>query len=344
MKMPSHLKWKATGRTLGEGGQAAVQQVVAKDMLDGPVYAMKSLSSDKPRKDYERFAREIEAIKNLNHPYIIKVVDHSDADADFHFYVMEYIEGAKTLKYLIESSQNPFERDPYKSIDLFLKLADVVRHCKKANVVHRDLSPANILILPDLSIKVIDFGVCQLGDYETITLTDEGVGTPNYMAPECESGAEGDIGPWSDLYSAGKVLWSALVSMIAFAREAPVYNAKSMTKLFPNESELWHLNHIFEKTIRRNPSDRWETGEDALLGASRIRYLISSGRLPLELIQQVCPICGYGELTSFEQSHVVFGNPNPPGIISLQCNYCGHCFAVNRNAVKERLAQRVKFE
>jgi serine/threonine protein kinase len=344
MKLPATLKWKSTGKTLGEGGQGTVIEVVEQGAEGGATFALKALARGKPAKAYERFAREIQAIKNLNHPAIIKIIDRSEHPSDFHYYVMELIPTAISLKKLVGSNQNHFHRDPLKSLQLFIQLLEVIKACEEIKIVHRDLSLANILLLPDNSIKVIDFGICQLEEAETITLTDEGVGTPNYMAPECESGAGGGAAAASDMYSAGKILWSLIANMNAFSRENPVFNSKSMNAIFPDLPSTWHLHHIFEKTVRHNPVNRWQKVEDALRMSRRVHFLVASGYLPLESIANTCPICGFGYLDSFDGSHVVFGNPNPRGIVSSQCSYCGFCFAINSAKIENTLKSRKQLE
>ena len=206
MKIPNSLKWKATGNTLGEGGQGKVQQIVDKDNPDGDTFALKTLSPGKPQKAYERFYREINSIKKLDHPYIIKIFDHSNQEDTFHYYVMEYIEGARPLKALLTSSDNPYFKDVIKSLKLLNQIANAILAYDNTNIVHRDLSPANILILPDETIKIIDFGICQIEDHETVTLLDENIGTPNYRAPECEAGTDDEITIRADVYSAGKLV------------------------------------------------------------------------------------------------------------------------------------------
>ena len=100
--------------------------------------------------------------------------------------------------------------------------------------MHRDISLNNILFLADGSIRLIDFGICQIEDGETISLTGESLGTRNYAAPECESGNDSNIDIRSDIYSAAKVLWSAITSREAFAREEPVFQNLSMRDLVSN--------------------------------------------------------------------------------------------------------------
>lgn len=341
MKIPSDLRWKSTGRTLGHGGQATVVEVQDTLGEHSGTYALKGLSSGKPAKTYKRFVREIDVLRSISHPGIIQIVDHSIPKSAFHFYVMELIEEAKPLKKLLGTPANPYFNDVLASLSLFVDLLSAIEACEKRSIVHRDLSPSNVLILPDGSPKLIDFGVCQVEDTETITLVDEGVGTQYYTAPECESGFITDeITSRADIYSAGKILWSAITNQHAFAREAPAFGAKSMQSVFPEDPVSWHLHHVFEKTLRHNPNHRWKTAAEALSQVRHIRYVIMAQYPPLELIAEKCPLCGFGNLHSFEHSYQVFGNPNPPGIAAVQCNYCGFCFARSNTVVKENLEAR----
>jgi serine/threonine protein kinase len=340
MKIPPSIRWRATGRALGQGGQAAVVEVVdSKGEIQGR-YALKGLSPGRPPKIYERFAREVGAIKTISHPFVVRVVDHSGSDSDFHYYVMELIDGAVPLKRLLNTDSNPFFGNPLAALSFFADLLSAIQAWSGRQIVHRDLSPSNVLILPDQSIKVIDFGICQIADAEPVTLSDEGVGTQNYMAPECESGAEGEVSVASDLYSAGKLLWSAITNLNAFSRERPAFASKSMHAMFPENPASWHLHHVFEKTIRHSPGNRFSRVEDALASVRDVRYLIASHYPPIELIGERCPLCGFGVLSDFQGAHMVFGNPNPPGISAAKCSYCGYCFARAHGAVRTEQARR----
>jgi serine/threonine protein kinase len=346
MKIPKESRWEATGQALGEGGQAQVVLVTDKTKEFDGVWAIKILKRRQSPQAYERFSREILAIKKLQHPNIIQIVDHSIPDAEFQFYVMEHVEGAKTLEKIMVSENSPFLGDALRSLDLYEQICSALIECGHSNpkIVHRDLSPANILIKLDGSIKIIDFGLCQIEGHETITLLDEGVGSVNYMAPECESGANEIVSAGADLYSAGKILWSAITGKKAFSREKPVFSGKTMTEIFPENPETWHLHHIFEKTIRHNVGNRWSSAKAAVGHARRVRYLIQAGYPSLEEISRRCTVCGVGDLESFQGGHVVFGNPNPRGIDAVQCSYCGVCSAINFAKRKEIFAERLTLE
>ncbi|MBN8626038.1 MAG: serine/threonine protein kinase [Planctomycetes bacterium] len=303
-------------------------------------FALKALAAGKPAKAYERFARELDSLKKLNHPSIVKVVDHAEPTSPFKFYVMELIDGAQPLKKTLLSDSNQFKNNPRLAVGLFIDLVEAIAHCWENKIVHRDLSLGNVLILRSGGIKLIDFGICQTEGEETITLIDEGVGTQNYMAPECESGAAGDVTWKSDLYSAGKILWSAVTGQMAFSRESAAYNAKSMQKLLPDSPSAWHLHHLFEKSIRHDPEKRFKEPSEALAAARQVLFLITAGYPPIELLNETCPTCGWGKLGSFDGSHMVFGNPPPRGVRAVKCNYCGFCFAQDMPTLNENISRR----
>jgi serine/threonine protein kinase len=100
VKFPDSLRWKQ-GRQLGEGGQAPVYLATDKQGEFAGEYALKALPSHKPAKAYERFAREIEAIKAVDHRNIVRIIDHSAADDGFQFYVMDYID-VTSIKFLYQ--------------------------------------------------------------------------------------------------------------------------------------------------------------------------------------------------------------------------------------------------
>ena len=339
MRIPESLEWKSTGRTLGSGGQATVVEVKRASGSNEQTYALKALSKGKPQKAYERFGREIEAVQRLSHPGIVRILDYSLSE-DFPYYVMEFVPGARSLKKALEQKANPFYARPTAALRFFRQLVEVIAACEEVKVIHRDFSPANVLILPDETIRVIDFGLCQIADAVSVTLQDEGIGTQNYMAPECEAGAETAITSAADLYSAGKLLWSAITGLFAFAREAPAFQAKSMKSIFPGHSAAWHIQHIFARTIRHNVTDRWKNAGEALRGSAQIEFLIDARYPPLELLNnRSCPMCGLGELKGFDGSHMVFGNPGLQGIEKLQCTVCGWCFPVNWSRLRKSIEQ-----
>lgn len=331
MKIPDEIPWRATGDTLGSGGQGQVQLVTRRDEPAGHQFALKELSNTASRQARQRFQREIEVVKNLNHPSIVRIVDHSEAEDDFQFYVMEYHEGASDLEKVLFSDRNPYHGKVGLSIDLFEQIILAIGVCENANpkIVHRDISPKNVLVLPDYSIRLIDFGICQIEKGTSITLTGENFGTRYYTSPECELGQDSSIGIHSDIYSAAKVLWSAVTSKRAFSREASVFADQSMESLFPLNKETWHLMNIFERSIREKPENRFRSTQQVLNEIAEIKYLLRGGFPPLKDVLVRCPSCGSQKMQSFSEGSKVFGNPNPTGVMSWICGICGFAFVRN---------------
>ena len=339
MRIPEGIPWKSTGITLGSGGQGEVQLVCKRDQAEGPKYALKILRNTRSIQARERFRREIEVVKQLGAPAIAQVIDHSTEEDDFQYYVMEYHEGAKTLDSIMLSGDNPYHGDIMRSLDLFESIVSTIGVCETSSpqIVHRDINPKNILVLPDDSVRLIDFGVCQINEGEMITLVDENVGARNYTSPECEAGNDDSIGVHSDIYSAGKVLWAAITSRQAFAREEPVFRDRSMEKMFPAQPETWHLAYIFEKTVRRSPADRYRSTGDILQLTRQVRYVVQRGFPPLKGITPRCPSCGWQTIRDFQEGYQVFGNPNPAGVRSLICDLCGFGFVRNVDILQRNI-------
>ena len=339
MKIPNDVPWRSTGKTLGRGGQGDVHVVVPKDEPGGKQRALKVLRNDESAQARRRFNREIQTVKNSESDFIVRVIDHSEEDDQFQYYVMEYHEGASTLEKIMLSSDNPYYGNPEKSLRLFEQIVLAIRDCQSASppVVHRDIKPSNILVLGDDTIRLIDFGICQIQDGTMITLADENVGARNYTPPECESGNEDSVSFKSDIYSAAKVLWSAITSKRAFAREAPVFNDSSMQRIFPTQPETWHLSRIFEKAIRFNPGDRAHEIDEMLYLIREVRYVMDHGFPPLDEAASRCPSCGFKNIGDFHNGHAVFGNPNPRGVKSAICHTCGFGFVRNVDILRENV-------
>ena len=339
MRIPKHVPWRSTGTTLGSGGQGEVHLVTHRCQPQGPKYALKILRNAQSPQALLRFRREIEAIKNLTSASIAKVIDHSGVDEPFQFYVMEYHEGAETLDSVIFSDSNPYYGNASMSLDLFEQMISAIKDCQVSSppIVHRDINPKNILVLQDKTIRIIDFGICQFQDGTIITLADENVGTRNYSSPESESGNDANIGVHSDIYSASKVLWSAITSRRAFAREEAVFGDLSMEKMFPTKSLTWHLSHIFENTIRQNPSDRVSGVGETFAVIHEVRYLIDRGFPPLREIPSRCPSCGMRGVGQYREGFKVFGNPNPVGVESVLCSSCGFVFLRDNNVWRKNV-------
>ena len=145
-----------------------------------------------------RFRREARAASALNHPNIAAIHDIGEQDGRA-FIVMEFSDGATMRERL---GNGPLE--PGTLLTLGIEIADALDAAHNAGIVHRDIKPANLFVTTRGHVKILDFGVAQLGSGDALTHTGMVVGTPEYMAPEQASGMPADVR--ADLFSFGLVL------------------------------------------------------------------------------------------------------------------------------------------
>ncbi|MBI5516218.1 MAG: serine/threonine protein kinase [Deltaproteobacteria bacterium] len=202
---------------LGEGTFGAVWR--ARDLrLAGRTVAVKFLKAeflDNPDV-LQRFTREADALAAVQSPRVVAVLDRGLWEGR-HYLVLEHLEGV-TLGRWLEPHREARRSPPVAAVQALLDqvcegvaAAHAVR--VPGPVVHRDLKPENVLLRDDgaggQQVKVLDFGVAQLGA-RSVTLTGDRLGTVVYMPPEQGSGRAAEVGPWSDVFSLGVVLWELL--------------------------------------------------------------------------------------------------------------------------------------
>ncbi|MGC1164634.1 MAG: serine/threonine-protein kinase, partial [Solirubrobacterales bacterium] len=183
-------------RLLGHGGMASVW-LAADEVLDRPV-AVKVLA-DTIASDPEfkaRFRREARVAASLSHPNLIGVYDYADGD-ERPYLVMEYVPGQNLAERMARKAVVDCER-------LARELLGALAHIHAAGIVHRDVKPGNVLIAPDGSAKLIDFGIALPADATALTRTGHLLGTARYIAPEVMAG--GGATGRSDLFSCGILL------------------------------------------------------------------------------------------------------------------------------------------
>src|SRR4051794_17907857 len=157
-----------------------------------------------------RFQREAEAVAGLSHPNIVQVYDVGDCDGRPYF-TMEYVEGG-SLAYQLAGAPQPARQ----AAQLVATLATAVHAAHARGIVHRDLKPANVLLAEDGTLKVTDFGLARQDDGAGLTHTGEAVGTPSYMAPEQARGRPDTVGPATDIYGLGAILYELLTGRPPF--------------------------------------------------------------------------------------------------------------------------------
>lgn len=193
---------------LGRGGMGVVHR--ARNRETGEFVALKVLHRTiNDEKFLGRFVREIRILKELENPYVVKVVD-SGSEGNSHYLAMELIEGESTKQRLENSGPFPLNT----LLKVGLGVCSALEVLFENELVHRDIKPANILIDKDDQVKLVDFGLAKHHNDRALTHTGEALGTPYYLSPEAVRGGEADIR--SDLYALGVTLFELATARKAF--------------------------------------------------------------------------------------------------------------------------------
>ncbi len=198
---------------IGVGGMGTV--FLATDTRTQQTVALKRLKNEMVAYDPEilqRFIREGEALRELNHPNIVTVLD-TIAEKGDNYIVMEYTSGGDLGDWIKEKGPLSIRR----TVEIGLDLADALTRAHRLNIVHRDIKPSNILIAEDGTPRLTDFGVASLNQRDRMTQTGAVVGTLDYIAPEILNG--NTASSRSDIWAFGVVLFEMLTGERPFQGE-----------------------------------------------------------------------------------------------------------------------------
>jgi serine/threonine-protein kinase len=203
---------------LGSGGIGTVYR--ARHRVVGREVAVKFLRPELAHQPEHRarLAREAQIVGQLHHEHIVSMIDFVQSEHDQLLLVMEYLRG-RTLAAAID--EGPFS--PRRALQVATQIARALARAHELDVLHRDIKPSNVLLCnvdhdPDF-VKLLDFGVAFLHAPLRLTVSHTVVGTPHYMSPEQARG--GDLGPASDLYSLGCVMFEMLTGKPPFEGSVP---------------------------------------------------------------------------------------------------------------------------
>src|SRR4051794_19930475 len=207
-------------RELGKGAMGIVY--LAKDPLIGRLVALKTIRAaahaddDEAKEFQQRFVREAQAAGILNHPSIVTVHDIGQDDGvNTSFIAMEYVEGYNLKEVLAQGRALSFDQ----IADLISQVADALDFAHAKGIVHRDVKPANIILIEGNRAKITDFGIAKIASVgANLTTTGQFLGTPNYMAPEQIKGTPVD--GRSDIFSLGICIYECLTHRKPFGGDS----------------------------------------------------------------------------------------------------------------------------
>jgi predicted ATPase len=200
------------GPRVGQGGMGTVFRGV--DTHTGETVALKLLNPESVLHDpgnLERFGREGEALRRLNHPNIVKVLA-TVKEGERHYLVMEWM-GGGSLEDVLRSNREPVPIE--RVLRIALDLCDALTRSHRLDIIHRDLKPANVLIADDGTPRLTDFGVAHVVGLQSVTLPNAIVGTLDYLSPEVLRGEEVDVR--TDVWAFGVLLFEMLTGVRPFS-------------------------------------------------------------------------------------------------------------------------------
>jgi serine/threonine protein kinase len=211
---------------------------------------------------YDRFHREEEIGKLLDHPGVMKVF--TDDDRSRVYMVMEWVDGRLLRKILDEECKLP----PERAVQLAVRILDALEYIHSRGVAHRDLKPENVMVDNSDNIKLIDFGIAASAKSRRLTFAkfSQTMGTPDYISPEQVKGKRGDAR--SDLYALGVMLYEMLTGKVPFSGDNAfvIMNDRLLNNPVPprevDPSITPEMQEIIYRALERDPKNRYATARD----------------------------------------------------------------------------------
>ena len=274
---------------LGSGGMAEVF-LAHDDILDRDV-ALKVMSGRYAGDDefVERFRREAQSAAALSHPNIVSIFDRGEADDGTYYIAMEYLPGGTLKDHILKRGALP----PRTAAAVALQIAEALRAAHERDVIHRDIKPHNILITGSGDVKVTDFGIARAASSSTMTRTGHILGTAHYISPEQAMGEP--VGPPSDLYSLGVVLYEMLTGEMPFDADTPLGIAMKHVNghLVPPQvlkPEIPDgINAVTVRLLQKDPADRYTSDDELIEDLERVIAGLDPSGATTEMATSVLP-------------------------------------------------------
>lgn len=313
-------------REVGKGGMGSVFEALDSDGNKVALKMMSAKAASHP--DYrEMFEYEVKSLRKLSNSSIVKIVGEPFSDDSGNLFLpMEFVEG-RTLSQIVQT-QGAFNEQ--EALSIFIKLLDTFSYIHNKSCIHRDVKPSNIMIRPDSSICVIDFGIAKDSKTSTGKTIGRVVGTDGYMSPEQANGYNIDIR--TDIYSLGCLLHYMLTGTHAIPKQSNDYDTicAILENNFPLVSDKGitvsdRTQQAILTAVNKNMTLRFQTVNDfkaALIGSrikesSTNKYVITVGRSNVVVTgtSQNCDIIMSSEYVSGHHLDIIWEPQNESGIL-----------------------------
>ncbi|HVF01823.1 MAG TPA: Stk1 family PASTA domain-containing Ser/Thr kinase [Rubrobacteraceae bacterium] len=262
-------RYRVVGR-LGSGGMAEVY-LAHDDILDRDV-ALKVMSGRYADDEefVERFKREAQSAAALSHPNIVSIYDRGESENGTYYIAMEYLAGGTLKDRILQRGALP----PETAVAVALQIAEALQAAHRSGVVHRDIKPHNVLVTASGDVKVGDFGIARAASSSTMTKTGSILGTAHYISPEQAMGEP--VGPQSDLYSLGVVLYEMLTGVLPYDAETSIgiamkhVNGRLVPPVEVNPEVPKGINAITVRLLAKEPEDRYADANELIRDLERV--------------------------------------------------------------------------
>ena len=247
---------------IARGGMGVVYK--ARQTTLGRVVAVKMIVSGRlaSEQDVQRFQVEAQAAAGLQHPNIVSIHEVGQHEG-WHYFSMDYVEGRDLSQILRENLLSAKQAATYVR-----QMAEAIHYAHQQGTLHRDLKPSNILIDSHDQVRITDFGLAmRVEGGSDLTRTGQILGTPSYMPPEQAQGKRSLIGPASDVYSLGAVLYECLTGRAPFRADSvlktieQVIHAEAASPRTLNAAIPRDLETICLKCLEKEPHRRYNTAD-----------------------------------------------------------------------------------